>query len=75
MINTEMWKRVVFSFEFGDNDLCPECYAQDGECECPGPHSETEDGLPFVFKVTGGVMLARPPFGYDWDGVKLPETP
>jgi len=58
------WKRVVFTAEFGeDQELpCPECgeYA-DGDCQCPGPNSETEDGRPYEFKEQGGVLYARPP--------------
>lgn len=64
------WKRVVFSFEFGADGICPNCKYQDGECQCPGPHSETEDGEAFDFKTIKGVMHARPPEGYGWDGNK-----
>lgn len=67
------WKRVVFSFEFGDDadQPCPQCAEFDGCCDCPGPNSEAEDGTPFEFKEVHGVMFARPPRGYDWSGERI----
>ena len=55
------WKRVVFSFEFGEDGICPECGEQDGECQCLGPHSETEDGRPYLLKEVDGIMYAKAP--------------
>ena len=55
------WKRVVFSFEFGEDCICPYCGESDGECECPGPHSETEDGEPYIYMEEDGIMYAKPP--------------
>lgn len=65
------WKKVVFSAEFGDEGMCPECGESDGECQCPGPNSETDDGHPFEFKETADYFMARPPKGYGWEGEKL----
>jgi hypothetical protein len=61
-----IWKRVVFSCEFGEDGICPECGEQDGECQCPGPHSETDDGTPYEFKEVDGVLYAQPPNGYTY---------
>lgn len=55
------WKRVVFTAEFGEDLICPECGEQDEECDCPGPTSETNDGEPYEFKEIDGVLYARPP--------------
>jgi hypothetical protein len=55
------FKRVVFSFEFGEDGICPYCKEQDGECQCPGPHSETDEGEPFEFTEKDGILYARPP--------------
>jgi hypothetical protein len=57
---SSQWKRVVFSFEFDEDGICPHCGEQDGECECPGPHSESEDGTPYIFKDVDGIMYAKP---------------
>lgn len=54
------WKRVVFTFEFGEDGLCPVCNQEHGECECPGPNSEHEDGTPYQFKEVDGVLYAKP---------------
>jgi len=54
------WQRVVFSFEFVDG-ICPQCGEEDGECECPGPHSETEDGEPYIYMEIDGVLYAKQP--------------
>jgi hypothetical protein len=54
------WQRVVFSFEFQDG-ICPQCGEEDGECQCPGPHSETEDGDPYIYTEIDGVLYAKPP--------------
>jgi hypothetical protein len=55
------WKRVVFSFEFGEDCICPYCGKLDYECECPGPHSETQDGKPYIYMEADGIMYAKPP--------------
>lgn len=57
------WKRVVFTFEFGEDqeNPCPSCGEYVDGCECPGPNSETDDGEPYEFKEVDGVMYAREP--------------
>lgn len=52
-----LWKRVVFSCEVGDDDLCPVCGLDyTGACECPGP---TQDDL-FEYMEVDGELFAKP---------------
>lgn len=57
------WRRVVFACEFGEdgNFPCPVCGYYDGQCECPGPTMETEDGRPFLYMEIDGVLYAKEP--------------
>ena len=50
---------MVFSFEFGEDGICPYCGEQDGECQCPGPNSGTDDERPYEFKEIGGISSSH----------------
>lgn len=69
----KQFKRVIFCSDFED-ELCPECSNFDYDCECPGPHSETSDGTPFLFDEVDGILYAKPPEGYGWDGEPLTKS-
>lgn len=48
-------KRVVFAADCDEDDNCPVCHLDSGECACPGSDMDDHD-----YTFIGGVLHARP---------------
>ncbi len=49
------WKQVAYSFDCDEDDNCPVCGIDYGECGCPGPTMDDHD-----YTEIEGVLHARP---------------
>ena len=54
-ISDNPWTRVVFASEVDEDDCCPNCGIDYGDCPCPGP---TQEGMEYSW--IDGVLHARP---------------